>query len=67
MNFPFWHRRELVESLLAAPKDPVPSRRYCECYPVKFLGSARNSAWMPLWANDSVPSMNHALALCPRP
>jgi hypothetical protein len=54
VNLPFWRRRELVESLLGAPKDPLWLSPHCRRNPVKFLRQCANSAGKVSWVSGSI-------------
>ena len=43
VNSPLSGRREMLETLLAAPKDPL--RRCCRRHPIKFSRRCASSAW----------------------
>jgi bifunctional non-homologous end joining protein LigD len=60
VNLPFSRRRELLESLLAAPKDPVPSLHCCRRYRGKFLRRCASSVWKVSSGNGLVRSTSSA-------
>ena len=60
MNLPFTIRRELLESLLIAPKDPLRLSPLLQAPSGEVLEAVRNSAWKVLSGNESIPSTNRA-------